>query len=814
MQQNTQDPLLDPNIREVEETRQLTTFTDAGNLSGTPVMEPPRDIVDELSNPYPKQPIQEILSRKYRVATATWNTATAKGALITLSFPDALFAIANVASKLESFQYFRAGVEFEVKVNSTPMHVGALQISYLPFCKEPNQHALHYVQRSGNHSSILSASAANSVKGVIPWINPRKALITTDYYSGEIGMLWVDVLVPLDGAGGTVPDVTVSVFASFHKPEVYGYSQPITPAIHVMSEQEELMEEMKEQFRKENNMGARRTRKPWTRVKIEDPKIQGKDLVTTEAAKAAQKKDESSTGGILQTVKSVVHTADSFLSSEEMQTMIRLASAGASLIGLSKPEVTAPVTPVYNFPCRNLMHTDGVEYSVNMSAAIDAKVDNQVSFVGSDGPNMTILDLIRKPFIVAEFSFNQATAVGAEIFKINAEPSVVWNDGGVPTRTYYPGYLAYVAGFFKYWRGSIKFRFHFFTSAFVTSRVRITHNPTGATIPTIESFGGDVVSEIVDIKGDTIIDITVPYLQSAPYRSVSGFTAPDIYSAGLMSALQVSLLNEVTGMDAVGDMTVYCVVYMAAGEDFRFSRYVNAEYSDFTVDPLMGFIEDPQVQGFDDKLYKYIDDQLYGEIEDPQIQGLDEEFDVPFKGLVPAKLSVEERAVAPEHFGNIRELCHRYSFVGAAGAATEVMVTPFFDPNSYNHNLKAWSRLFLFWRGGIRVATYSASATTELEYRRTFGSTPNDFFSSGYLLSDSETGLFLYGTIPYYVPYLMCPTDTDGVPYNIYSSPAAPLDEFDNYVNLKNGNYGLAAADDFSFIYHASPPKFTKGGFV
>jgi hypothetical protein len=51
--------------------------------------------------------------------------------LSTIYFPKALFAIPNIAAKLEQFEWLRADVEAEVKINATDFHIGALLLSYL-----------------------------------------------------------------------------------------------------------------------------------------------------------------------------------------------------------------------------------------------------------------------------------------------------------------------------------------------------------------------------------------------------------------------------------------------------------------------------------------------------------------------------------------------------------------------------------------------------------------------------------------------------------------------------------------------------------
>jgi hypothetical protein len=759
----------------------LTTFTDGANVSGQNETEIPMEKINLLSNPYPKQPLKQILSRKFRVATVNITTATPVGSVSWVEFPGALFTVPSIAEKLKSFKYFRGGVRFEVRINSTPMHVGALQVSYLPYQEAGSLHGQHHIQRSGNSSSIISASLGNSVNGLIPWVNPRLGLWTGSYLRGEIGCLWIDLLVALDGTGSSVPDVTVSVFASFDDPEVWGYSPPqlVAPA-------------------------------------LEEPKAQGKTALSEEAQQAEKAESQSVVGKVVNTVRSVVKSVETVGS--ELNSVAGEVMGFANLMGLCKPDTEKPITTVFNNPYANVVHTEGVDLSTAISAGFDAKLDNKVEVCGKDGPSMTILKLAMKPMIIGTFKFNHATAVEDVITNIDVHPMLVWGDGGLPEKIY-PSYLAYVAQFFQYWRGTIKYRLHFITSAFISARIRISHNMTGGALVNVEDYGGDIPSVVLDIKGDTIFDFSVPFTKAVGYMPVNGMQS---FLGGVSSfynsAITITLVNEVVGPNGVGDQTVNCLIYAAAGEDMRFVRYRAASPGSWapTYLPPLNVKERAEIERERKNRTKTTKNSPLRKknLREPRAEGLNEDFSVPFEGLVPCKQVIEEKMISAETFTTVKELCHRYSehtFKTDDGIADQFDVTPMHFLGEKTPNFYLWSQVFLFWRGSIRYAFLGGTYKNDVQFLHNQSGVSEDLVSDGLLPTLNG---WVFSSVPWYTPYVMLPTLGDGsTPFNFYiTAPGARADEelyvYEGTLEATFEKCMYAAGDDFDFIYSVAPKAY------
>ena len=142
-------------------------------------------------NDHTKHDIRTILERPVNLGTFTWSGANAELAtqLPTASydadtvnylqkwdFPQAITdASAIVTAKLQNYQYLKADVEIEVKVNAQPFLQGALMLVYNPYLEDTGafrRKGTRYLasQTSCPHK-ILSIEEGNSLKLTCPYAN-------------------------------------------------------------------------------------------------------------------------------------------------------------------------------------------------------------------------------------------------------------------------------------------------------------------------------------------------------------------------------------------------------------------------------------------------------------------------------------------------------------------------------------------------------------------------------------------------------------------------------------------------------------------
>lgn len=149
------------------------------------------------------------------------------------------------------------------------------------------------------------------------------------------------------------------------------------------------------------------------------------------------------------------------------------------------------------------------------------------------------------------------------------------------TRCVMPTSMCIAAIPFKYWHGSIEFKFEIVCSSFNRGRLRVVYDPYG--IPTPAYFNQNY-QEILDIEAGADTMMTVNWAVRTPAQEVSvidlstanysvGSTGIDPDSQKHNGAIYIYVLNNLSvpnmAMPA-SDSSVYVNVYVRAGEDMQY----------------------------------------------------------------------------------------------------------------------------------------------------------------------------------------------------------------------------------------------------
>jgi len=174
-----------------------------------------------LMNMGPPSGLDYSLTRLCLVRTLTWTVGTTFSTSIFEMPGDLIEASVFLKQKLNHFAYFRFGLEFEIRVNSTRFHYGALVASYSPFRSTEVQ---RIVECSGKPHVIISAGTSAAVTLKVPFIWYTPAIDLSDEQT-QYSELRVIELAPLRAVGTDIStSVSVSVFARFVDPEAFVYT--------------------------------------------------------------------------------------------------------------------------------------------------------------------------------------------------------------------------------------------------------------------------------------------------------------------------------------------------------------------------------------------------------------------------------------------------------------------------------------------------------------------------------------------------------------------------------------------------------------
>jgi hypothetical protein len=401
-------------------------------------------------------------------------------------------------------------------------------------------------------------------------------------------------------------------------------------------------------------------------------------------AEEAKKKSE---GGIISTLLSTAGAFAPVLAATplaEFAPFAMLAGAAAPVfrsLGLSKPLTVMAQQPTFSGQRRFMTSGNGLAQHLRMGQHPDSMTAVQ-GIKGMYQPDVLTLSK-ENPAWLGTFFFDKTFAAKTTIRTMPVVPTLCHEAAQTLTSRWSPGYMAYYSQFYAYWRGSIKFLVRFICSSFTTATVRITHNPYNNVTTDPEAYGGDHVSTIVEIRGDTEYEFTIPYLSREPWTEMVGWTSPtgpsQVNTNIIADCVNISIINPAQTADEVGDSSVFYSIYVAAGEDYDVRDY-------------MGFYLRPS----------------RNELPPPlaiRKQSLRDRFAKPFAPMVPALAAFEQGYVKSESATNIVELLHIETPFNVASSYTNVPILHYADETQVMMLL----RPFQFWRGSLRKRFLTAA---------------------------------------------------------------------------------------------------------
>jgi hypothetical protein len=472
----------------------------------------------------PNQQLTSVMGRSYEIFTTSWSDAST-GNLAVLNFPGDLFDVAQIRNHLQFYKYFYCkAIKIGIRINSTVFHFGRLNINHvtgasttnLGFGSTPDYHADNIFQRRNNRSHLVSAMTAGTTEIEIPWEIPYLILKNREVVNGGgwesiLARVFVDIMVPLGMAALSVQPVEVSIFASFVEPVLTGFlpKTGVQPLILAQGKKE-------------------------------------KNPPTTEAI------SKSMSG-----VTSVIGDGVSMITSL-MESVMSLGSAVLPMAAmvLDKPSTTETVKKVSVGYGHDMMCGDGLDSGTKFSLKQGAALTSESMF--PHGGNPSLLWLMQRPGFLDEFNFQHDTASGAKVWSANVFPGAVYQDG----INFIPSYLKWFSSQFHYWRGSIRYGIYFTCSKFTSCRLRISYNPDVNGDAPGTASGGDVISKIVDVTGDTFVAFTIPYLYETLWAENTSI------SDSASGIINIELINKVVSQTPT---IVYATVFVSAGSDFQVS---------------------------------------------------------------------------------------------------------------------------------------------------------------------------------------------------------------------------------------------------
>lgn len=248
---------------------------------------------------------------------------------------------------------------------------------------------------------------------------------------------------------------------------------------------------------------------------------------------------------------------------------------------------------------------------------------------------------------------------------------------------------------FSLWKGSTKLKVQFFASSFTSARFALSIIPAVSTGP-IPFNPDDHIVRIIEVKGDTDVEITIPYVAQTTWWSLE---------TDLPYHLELRLISPITGFDAVTDPYIGYAMWVAGGDDIQFAapEYYPLDYTGIA--NLQQFLNPPPLAA------KTVATQTSLELLRPgpgkklplapgvvSQTAIQQDFHKRFMPIVDdCKFVVDNGRVCSDIPVTFNDLVKRYYKFDGPSPVVRI------DNLFLSRSMEQWLNLFAVYRGGYRV---------------------------------------------------------------------------------------------------------------
>ena len=467
----------------------------------------------------------------------------------------------RVSNRIANFNMLRCKLHLKFVINANGFMYSRILTSYLPF---HNWDALtessalfpnDAVQESQMPHIFLNPTTSTGGEMVLPLVWPSNNVYIPTSEWDNLGRITLRALTTLKHANGATGVATISVFA-WAEDMALNVLTSVDPS--TMTPQMGLESEIDEA----NRSGV----------------VSGPATAVANVASA------------LATIPEIAPFA--MATSHAASTVAGIAKA----FGYSRPTQTrdnCPVKPVVTSSLALTTVPDTVQ-KLTLDDKQELTIDSRIAGLGGED-TLSLKSIATRETYLTQFDWAVGTAPGTLLWNGRADPCTFAYSAG---KFHFPA-CCIAALPFKYWTGSLKFRFQIMSSAYHKGRLKVTYDPNWVSN---EEFN-TMYARVVDLASETDFTISVSNGQDITLleHHLPGVdSVTQLYSTTRYLSkeegngiIAVSILNELTTPNSTVNNDVSINVFVSAGDDFEV--YVPTEdFAHFVFKPQMGLEMTPQ----------------------------------------------------------------------------------------------------------------------------------------------------------------------------------------------------------------------------
>nr|ULG00109.1 MAG: putative structural protein [Salisharnavirus sp.] len=483
--------------------------------------------------------LQNFFSRPIKIAEQEWATSTTLG--FDINPWELYFENPRVANRLSNFNLMRAKLHIKVVINGNGFQYGRALVSYLPFdvfdSLSSNSALIRQdlVQASQQPRIFLDPTTSQGGEMILPFYNYWNYCSIPNSQWEELGQLYFRSLNLLKHANGANDVVTISVFA---------WAEDVEMSVLTSVDQDNISPQSGTEVDEVNQKGT-----------ISGP--------ATSIAKVA---------GAMTSVPMI----GPFAQATEMAATT--TAAIAKMFGYCRPPITKAPDPLKPNPAAPLALTNVGDGPTKLT--IDDKqelsVDPRIAGLGGVD-SLNIKEIAKRESYLTTFDWNIGTAPETLLWNARVDPCTWAESPGPPTSYHFPA-CAMAALPFRYWTGTMRFRFQIVCSAFHKGRIKVVYDPNYFNS---NEYNTNYLT-VVDIADKT--DFTVEIANGQDYSLLNhAFPGNDsvttMYSTTPYTSrpspvrgngvVGVYVVNELTTPNSTINNDIEVNVFVSMGDDFE-----------------------------------------------------------------------------------------------------------------------------------------------------------------------------------------------------------------------------------------------------
>lgn len=491
--------------------------------------------------------LEDFFSRPVKIASYTW---VINELLDRVFNPWALFfGDSRVINRINNYNLLQAELQVRFVINGTIFHYGMLMPSYIPLSDVDN---LTVVRAGVNQDAIAASqrphiflSPTNSLGGTmsLPFFWHKNWLSIPDADWTGMGEIEIKSLNALRHANGGTTPVTITIFARAVNVKV---SVPTTASSIA------LVPQSKDEY--------------------------GKPIVSKMATSVA------GAMGYLDRVPIIAPYA------KATGMVATVVASIASAFGYSRPTVITDPQHMRVLTFGNIASTDTADTSFKL--ALDSKQELTIDSrtVGLDGEDqMTIGYIVTKQSYLNSFIWSVSHPANTLLYSIAVTPCLY---NTYATNEIHMTPVCYAALPFKYWHGSMKYRFQIVASALHRGRLKIVYDPRSVAVDEHPDYN-IVYTRVIDITETSDFEIDVGWANTHAFLRVGGvdlvslpflnLDAVDYDDTVMNGTLSIYVVNDLVVPGATSNNDAEVNVFVSACDDMQFASPTSEHFSSLSV---------------------------------------------------------------------------------------------------------------------------------------------------------------------------------------------------------------------------------------